>query len=52
MSVSVRASGAQSLSRVPLFATLWNVAHQAPRSMGFFQAGTLEWVAVSFSSLF
>ena len=24
-----------SLSRVPLFATLWNVAHQAPPSMEF-----------------
>ena len=25
----------KSLSRVRLFATLWTVAHQAPRSMGF-----------------
>ena len=38
---------AQSLSRVQLFATPWTVAHQAPLSMGFFQARTLEWVAVS-----
>ena len=25
----------KALSRVPLFATLWTVAHQAPLSMGF-----------------
>ena len=33
------------LSRVRPFATLWTVAHQAPLSMGFFQARILEWVA-------
>ena len=27
----------------------WTVAHQAPLSMGFFQARILEWVAISFS---
>ena len=37
------------LSHVQLFATLWTVAHQAPLSMGFFQASVLEWVAISFS---
>ena len=40
---------AQSVSRVQLFTTSWTVACQAPLSMGFFQAGTLEWVAISFS---
>ena len=30
-------------------ATPWTIAPQAPLSMGFFQARTLEWVAVSFS---
>ena len=30
-------SCAQSLSHVQLFATLWNVAHQALLSMGFFR---------------
>ena len=29
--------GAQLLSRVQLFVTLWTVAYQAPLSMGFFQ---------------
>ena len=29
--------------------TSWTVAHQAPLSMGFFQAKTLEWVTISFS---
>ena len=28
------------------FVTLWTVAHQAPLSMGFFQARILEWVAI------
>ena len=37
---------AKSLSRVQLFATLWTVARQAPLSMGFLQARTLEWVAM------
>ena len=27
----------------------WTVAHQASLPMGFFQARTLEWVAISFS---
>ena len=29
--------------------TPWTVAHQAPLSMGFFQARILEWIAISFS---
>ena len=33
-------------SCVWLFATLWTGAHQAPLSMGFYQARILEWVAV------
>ena len=33
-------------SRVWLFVTLWTVARQASLSMGFFQARTLEWVAM------
>ena len=33
----------------PTLATTWTVAHQAPLSMGFFQARILEWVAISFS---
>ena len=32
-----------------LSVTLWTVAHQAPLSMGFFQARTLDWVAISSS---
>ena len=36
-------------SHVWLFATPWTVAHQAPPSMGFFQAGVLEWGATAFS---
>ena len=31
------------------FATPWTIACQAPLSMGFFQAGVLEWVAIAFS---
>ena len=42
----------KSLSRVRLFATPWTIAHQAPPSMGFFQARVLEWVAISFSRRF
>jgi len=34
------------LLSVPLFATLWTVAHQAPLSMGILQASILEWVAM------
>ena len=37
------------LSPVRLFAIPSTVAHQAPPSMGFFQARILEWVAISFS---
>ena len=32
-----------------LSVTLWTVAHQAPLSMGFFQARTLAWVVISSS---
>ena len=39
----------KSLSRVRLFETPRTLAHQSPRSVGFFQAWTLEWVAISFS---
>ena len=39
----------KSLSRVRLLATPWTAAHQAPRSMGFFQARVLEWGAIAFS---
>ena len=35
------------LSHVRLFATPWNVAHQAPPSLEFFQARVLEWVSHS-----
>ena len=34
------------VSHVRLFATPWTVAHQAPLSMGIFQARILEWVAM------
>ena len=34
------------LSHVRLFVTPWTAAHQAPLSMGFFQARVLEWVAI------
>ena len=40
---------AQSLSHVWLFVFPWTAAHQAPIVCGNFQAGILEWVAVSFS---
>ena len=36
----------QSLSHAWLFATPWTVTHQAPLSMGFFQARILEWIAI------
>ena len=36
----------QSLSRVPLFAMPWTIAHQAPLSMGIFWARMLEWVSM------
>ena len=35
-----------SCRHVRLFATPWTVAHQAPLSMGIFQARILEWVAM------
>ena len=31
---------------VPLFVTLWTIAHQAPLSMGILQARVLEWAAM------
>ena len=37
---------ARLLNHVPLFATPWTVARQAPLSMGTLQARILEWVAV------
>ena len=37
------------LNHVQLFVTPWTVAHQAPLSMGFFQARILEWIGVSYS---
>ena len=37
------------LSHFLLFEIFWTVAHQAPLSMGFFQARILEWVAISSS---
>ena len=37
------------LSHVRLLATPWTAAHQAPPSMGFFQAKVLEWGAIAFS---
>ena len=37
------------LSHVQLLVTLWTVACQVPLSIGFFQARTLEWVAISSS---
>ena len=36
------------LSHIKLFATPWTVAHWAPLP-GIFQAGILEWVAISYS---
>ena len=41
----------KSLSRVPLLATPWTAAHQAPPSMGFFQARILEWGTIAFSEV-
>ena len=37
------------LSWMQLFETPWTVAHQAPLSMGLFQAWILEWGAISYS---
>ena len=39
----------KSLTHVQVFVTPWTVTYQTPRSMGFFQAQVLEWVAISFS---
>ena len=39
----------KSLSPVRLIATPRTAAHQAPPSMGFFQARVLEWGAIAFS---
>ena len=41
----------KSLSCVRLLATPRTAAHQAPPSMGIFQARVLEWVAIAFSKL-
>ena len=38
-----------SLSRVRLLTTPWTADHQAPPSMGFFQARVPEWGAIAFS---
>ena len=38
----------QRLSFVGLFVTPWNVARQAPLSLGILQAGILDWVASPF----
>ena len=43
--VSIEASR-HRLSSVRLFVIPWTVAHQAPISMGIFQARILEWVAM------
>ena len=37
------AAAAESLSRVPLFATPWTVARQAPLSMGILQTVDCYW---------
>ena len=39
----------KSLRPVRLIAIPWTAAHQAPPSMGFFQARVLEWGAIAFS---
>ena len=39
----------KSLSCVQLLVTPWTAAHQAPASMGIFQARGLEWSAIAFS---
>ena len=45
----VKWSEVKLFSHIQLCASPWAVAYQAPRSMGFFQARVLEWVAISFS---
>ena len=47
--VKVPGMCAQAFSHVQLFATPWNVAGQAPLSMGILQARMLEWFAISYS---
>ena len=42
-------SEVRSFSCVPLFATPWTVAYQAPLSMRFSQARILEWATIPFS---
>ena len=39
----------KSFSHVRLLVTPWTAAHQAPRSMGLFQARVLEWGAIALS---
>ena len=41
--------GYWSLSHVPLSATPWTAAHQAPLSMEFSRSRILEWLAIPFS---
>ena len=42
-------SEVKSLSRVPLFATPWIVAYQAPPFMGFSRQECWRWIAIAFS---
>ena len=42
--------GAESLSRVQLFATPWTIVRQTPLSMGILQERILEWVAMPSST--
>ena len=44
---TVNTAAAESLSRVPLFATPWTVAHQAPLSVGILQAVGCYWSGLS-----
>ena len=43
------AAAASRFSSVRLCVTPWTAAYQASPSMGFFQAGVLEWGAIAFS---
>ena len=47
--IATAAAAAKSLSHVWLCVTPQTAAHQAPPSLEFLQARTLEWVAISFS---
>ena len=49
--MKVKSESEVLLSRARLLATPWTAAHQAPPSMGFFQARVLEWGALAFSEL-